>query len=82
MYAARDLKLGELITREDILCVRPLASLTPVSIEDLIGSKVSEPIKKFQPFAYDGVNVMVGKSKRKEAEAHWMGEMTVKGMIN
>ncbi|XXK29948.1 N-acetylneuraminate synthase family protein [Rhodobacteraceae bacterium nBUS_24] len=82
LYASRDMQPGEVLRREDILCVRPSATLTPVSLETLIGKTVSEHIKKFQPYAYEGNNVIVGASSRVDAEAHWTQEMISKGMIS
>ena len=80
LYAARDIPPGEVLNREDILCVRPMSTLAPNDMNLIIGKPVVTFIKKYQPFdlAYDGV--CTGKSHSNEASNYWSLEMKEKGM--
>jgi N-acetylneuraminate synthase/sialic acid synthase len=50
LYAARDIKKGELVNFQDVEMRSPAAGLTPGHLTNLIGARMSRDIKKFHPF--------------------------------
>ncbi len=50
LYAARDIQLGELVTNEDGLIVRPEGIMDADQIDALVGKKLTQPIAQFEPF--------------------------------
>jgi sialic acid synthase SpsE len=55
LYASRDIKAGELIKDEDVLCVRPEGIMNADDIGLLIGKKASVDIKQHEAFALEKV---------------------------
>ncbi|WP_342531965.1 pseudaminic acid synthase [Lysinibacillus sp. FSL R5-0849] len=53
IYAARDIEIGEILTKENIRIVRPGNGLKPKYYEQLLGKKVKCSIKKGEPFNFD-----------------------------
>jgi N,N'-diacetyllegionaminate synthase len=53
LYAARALKQGHILTKDDILIVRPEGPLAPSQLKDLVGQTLSRDIKGYQPFNND-----------------------------
>ena len=53
LWAASDLPEGHIITRNDILVLRPALSNTfsPDRIDELVGKKLTSNLKKFSAFA-------------------------------
>ena len=49
IYVARDLKAGEVLTRENLRCIRPGHGLPPKYFEMLLGHRVSRDVKKGTP---------------------------------
>ena len=47
IYAARDLKPGEILKAADVLVVRPEGPLVPGDLDKVVGRAVTQPIKKF-----------------------------------
>jgi N,N'-diacetyllegionaminate synthase len=80
LYAARDIGPGEILQREDILCVRPKATLAPNDIGLIIGKPAINPIKQYQPFGILNAGICEGQSFACEASDYWRREMNDKGM--
>jgi sialic acid synthase SpsE len=55
LYASRDMKAGEIIKDEDILCVRPEGPMQADEIDFLIGKQLAEEIKQYKPFTKDAI---------------------------
>ncbi len=55
LYAARDIKAGEIIKDEDVLCVRPEGIMNADDIYLIIEKKASVDIKQNQPFSLEKV---------------------------
>jgi N-acetylneuraminate synthase len=53
IYIARDLKSGDVLTRENLRCIRPGFGLPPRYFELLLGHKVSRDVKKGTPMAWE-----------------------------
>ncbi|MDN5291012.1 MAG: hypothetical protein PWQ06_1251 [Anaerophaga sp.] len=56
LYASRDIKIGEIISDEDILCVRPEGPMQADEIDLLIGKRALRDIKQYEPFTLDFFN--------------------------
>ena len=80
LYAARDIGSGEVLRREDVLCVRPMSTLAPNDMNFIIGKPTVSPIKQYQPFDIETTGVCEGESRASEASEYWRSEMKVKGM--
>jgi len=55
LYAATDLKKGEIIRDEDVLCVRPENILQADQIDLVVGKTLCSDLSKFEPFNLDVV---------------------------
>ncbi len=53
LYAARDIKKGEVLTDADILIVRPEGKLNPNDFDKIVGSVAKCSIKKYMPLSYE-----------------------------
>ncbi len=53
LYVAKDMKAGELFTKENLRAVRPGFGLPPKYFEVLLGKKVSRDVKKGTPVSWD-----------------------------
>lgn len=53
LYAARNIKKGEIINSKDILCVRPSGIMNAKDIDLLIGHQSRRDINKYSPFTYE-----------------------------
>ncbi|MDW5443930.1 pseudaminic acid synthase [Polaromonas sp. SM01] len=53
IYISEDLKSGDMLTRENLRCVRPGLGLPPKYYELLLGRKVNQDIKKGAPMSWD-----------------------------
>ncbi len=51
LYASRDLKKGEILKDEDILCVRPSNEMSPNQIDLLVGEKLEVDVNQYDPFS-------------------------------
>ena len=49
VYAARDMRPGEVITEADVLIVRPAGPLRPNDVERLIGCAVHHAVRRYDP---------------------------------
>jgi len=56
VYAARDLVAGEVLTLEDLVCLRPETSLSPMSIDSVIGRVLTQPIGRRQPIIVESLS--------------------------
>lgn len=53
VYVAKDLKAGEVLTRENLRCVRPGLGLPPKFYEILLGRRVNADAKKGTPMSWE-----------------------------
>jgi N-acetylneuraminate synthase len=53
IYIARDLQAGEVLTTENLRCIRPGLGLPPKFYETLLGRRVNRDVKKGTPMAWD-----------------------------
>jgi N,N'-diacetyllegionaminate synthase len=51
LYAARDIKAGEVIKEKDVLVVRPENIMSADQIEEIVGKKAKKSIRKYEPFS-------------------------------
>jgi N-acetylneuraminate synthase len=56
IYVAADLAAGEVLTRENLRCVRPGLGLPPKHYEELLGRRVVRAVRKGTPMAWDLVD--------------------------
>jgi N-acetylneuraminate synthase len=52
LYIAQDLQAGELLTRENLRCVRPGFGLAPKHLDSLLGLRVGQAVKAGTPMAW------------------------------
>ena len=78
VYAARDLPAGHVLTRDDLLHVRP--STTDDTLpSQLIGRPLTSDVRTYDAVGV-GEGVSVIGSRWREASAYWSEEMDAKGM--
>ena len=53
IYIVEDLKVGSVITRENIRCIRPGHGIAPKFFESLLGKKLKQDAKKGTPMHWD-----------------------------
>ena len=80
LYAARDIKMGEVVSRTDVLCVRPSATLGPNDISLVVGAPAATDVDMYKPLAVTASGVVAGQSLSARASEYWTSEMKDKGM--
>lgn len=55
IYAARDLKAGEVISEENIILAKPWRGISVEFIDDVIGRKIKNPIDKHLPISWKDI---------------------------
>lgn len=55
LYAARDIKAGELFTESDVRCVRPALGLPPKFLGMVVGKRAGRDIQKHSPLSWDDI---------------------------
>ncbi len=53
IYITKDIKSGEVLTKENIRCIRPGHGLSPKHYENIIGRKIKSNVKKGTPVKWD-----------------------------
>ena len=53
IYITKDIKSGEVLTKENIRCIRPGHGLPPKHYENIIGKKIKSNVKKGTPVKWD-----------------------------
>ncbi|THJ23848.1 MAG: pseudaminic acid synthase [Nitrospira sp. CG24D] len=53
IYVVHDLKAGDVLTRENVRCIRPGRGLPPKYFDILIGRQVKQDVKKGTPMSWD-----------------------------
>lgn len=53
LYMVRDLKAGDVITKENVRSIRPGLGLPPKYLEILLGKRVNRPVKRGEPLTMD-----------------------------
>jgi sialic acid synthase SpsE len=53
LYIARDMQAGEVLTRDNLRCVRPGYGLAPKYFESLLGKRVNQALKKGTPIRWE-----------------------------
>lgn len=48
VYAARDLVVGEMLSIEDVVCLRPETELSPMAIDEVVGRVLIRPISRHE----------------------------------
>jgi sialic acid synthase SpsE len=51
LYAARSLRAGEKLTKDDIVALRPASSLAPSEVHQLIGSTLTRDVTEGEAFS-------------------------------
>lgn len=77
IYAAADLPRGHILSREDVLYVRP-STAASLRIEDVLGRELSADIRQYAPLGFETLGE--GKSNWLAAKEYWSREMSQKGM--
>lgn len=49
LYAAREIAAGEIITAADVVALRPEALISPMKVDDVIGSSAMKPFARHEP---------------------------------
>lgn len=81
IYAAKNLKQGAILRREDLLVVRPATSLEPKDLDLLLGTPLLDDVSQFQALTLDQ-KVSASRNFNKSAVEYWAKEMQDKGMKN
>lgn len=79
VYAARDLKAGDVLKEEDLLFVRPSTEYNANDPTVFVGSVLNADIPQYTALG-EGGGVKKVKSNWKEADQYWSTEMKEKGM--
>jgi N-acetylneuraminate synthase len=53
IYLSADMKAGEILSTENIRCVRPGKGLAPKFFEEVIGRKINQDVSKGTPLSWD-----------------------------
>lgn len=53
LYIAKDIKKGEVLTRECVRCIRPGLGMAPKYLESILGKKINRDAKKGTPLAWE-----------------------------
>ncbi|MBL4818708.1 MAG: pseudaminic acid synthase [Deltaproteobacteria bacterium] len=53
LYVAQDLQAGEVLTRQNLRAIRPGHGLAPKYLKNLLGRKVSQPVKRGTPMQWE-----------------------------
>ncbi len=53
IYVAQDVRAGEVLTRENLRCIRPGMGLAPKYFERLLGRRVNQDVKKGTPMGWE-----------------------------
>lgn len=56
LYIVRDIKAGDVLTRENLRAIRPGCGLPPKHMDELLGKRVSRDVKKGTPASFDLVS--------------------------
>lgn len=78
VYAARDLTAGHVLTRDDLLHVRPSTHQHTLP-SHLIGRPLASDVREYDALGV-GEGVRAIASRWREASTYWAGEMDAKGM--
>lgn len=55
VYAARSIAVGEVLTLDDVVCLRPEAKISPMAIDTVLGRVVTRPVVRHDPISNDVV---------------------------
>ena len=53
VYTSVDVKKGEVLTNDKLVCLRPLQGISAVCFDDIVGKKSRVDISAYQPLAFD-----------------------------
>ena len=79
VYAARDLPLGHVLTRADLLYVRPSTEFEGVDLSSYLGARLEAPLSRYEAVGLR-LTPMPSQGNWKAANAYWNEEMSEKGM--
>lgn len=81
VYLNKPLERGSIVRKEDLDVVRPSNKLNPFDLEKLIGIKVNEDIREYEPMELKKNGLYVDRSNKwKAANNYWTNEMKEKKM--
>lgn len=81
LYAARDLRKGHVISRADLLYVRPSNPSAAGDPAQLIGARLERDVSQYEALSTH-LTVSAGQSMWREASQYWSQEMSDKGMVD
>lgn len=81
VYAARDLVPGHVLTRDDLLLVRPSTSFDGCDLSDFVGTVLNSRLRKYEPIGLVA-GAIGGEGNWAAAQDYWIKEMREKGMLN
>ncbi|OOC50949.1 hypothetical protein B0684_01380 [Thioalkalivibrio versutus] len=79
IYAAKDLPAGHILTKEDLLFVRPSSSFSGKDVSLLVGKALAQDVPQYAALG-EGGQAMVVESNWRDASAYWKNEMDAKNM--
>lgn len=79
IYAARHLKAGTVLSRKDLLVVRPSTMLGPEDLHLVVGQTIETDLMQYQPLEIKN-NIHASNFQNKDAASYWTDEMKLKGM--
>jgi sialic acid synthase SpsE len=79
VYAARDLPAGHILTRDDLLHVRPSTGFEGPDLSAFLGARLEAPLRRYEPVGLRATPQGT-TGNWQAARAYWDDEMTEKGM--
>ena len=79
VYAARDLPAGHVLTRADLLHVRPSTQFDGTDLAEYLGARLEAPLRRYEAVGLRPAPLGT-EGNWKAASAYWNDEMTEKGM--
>ena len=79
VYVNKDLLAGHVITKDDLLYVRPSSEYQSVNPSDFVGLKIMKPLIKYSAIGMNSEIVEVSSNWAKE-DTYWNQEMQEKNM--
>lgn len=82
VYLNKPLKKGDVISENDLVALRPTNELNPFELDKLIGIKLAEDIREYEPMKLkDSLLFPDENSSWKSANNYWKNEMKEKKML-
>lgn len=82
LYLNKALKKGAIISKDDIVALRPSNNFAPSDAQKLIGLELGQDVKEYEPMILRNNRVFVDENQSwKEADDYWVNEMKEKKML-